>query len=223
MNKTLTKIIIIIVMVLVLWGIWLVAPKKDSQNNGDDFSSSEELIIKSDDHILGNQSAPVFLVEYSDFQCPACKAYQPFLNNLKSDFPEDLAIVYRHFPLRRNHPNAAPAAFASESAGLQDKFWEMHDMIFENQEQWASNSTSDAEAVFTGYAQNLGLDLEKFKSDFSSDLVKERVGENEKEASSLNLGGTPTFFLNGKKINNPGSYEEFRQVVEDALSEIAQL
>src|SRR3989344_2713566 len=91
--------------------------------------------VSAEDWLKGNRDAQVVLIEYSDFQCPACAFYYPLLKNLTEEFGDKIAMVYRHFPLP-NHQNAKPAAYAAEAAGRQGKFWEMHDMVFENQEEW---------------------------------------------------------------------------------------
>ncbi len=171
--------------------------------------------IAADDHILGTNNAKAFLVEYSDYQCPACAAYWPLLKQLKTDYGDKLSLVYRHFPLRNIHANADASAQAAEAAGLQGKFWEMSDILFSKQQEWSKAANS--REIFEGYARDLNLDIEKFKTDFSSEAVKNRVNQSYNEARSLNLPGTPSFFLNGKNIT-PGSYEEFKSLIEKAMA-----
>lgn len=153
----------------------------------------------------------VTLIEYSDFQCPACGAYYPIVKQLGQEF-KNLTIVYRNFPLAQ-HANARPAAQAAEAAGQQGKFWEMHDLLFSNQNAWSGSSS--AEQIFIAYAQSLKLDMEKFKTDFNSQAVKTKI-EADYQSGASEVGGTPTFFLNDKKIQNPQGYEDFRSIIQQA-------
>ena len=120
-----------------------------------------EITIASDDWVKGNKDAKVVLIEYSDFQCPACALYYPVLNKFSEEFGDRLAIVYRHFPLPQ-HQHAKSMAYAAEAAGKQGKFWEMHDMIFDNQRSW-TNQRNVKDTVL-GYAKTLGLNIEQFEN-----------------------------------------------------------
>ena len=159
------------------------------------------------------------MVEYSDFQCPSCASYQPIIEALLNDFPNDLRFVYRHFPLVAIHKNALSAAMAAEAAGLQGKFWEMHDLLFEKQAEWSQKS--DPKDFFVGYAKELGLDEKEFISDFESKSLDEKLRSSLKEADSLGLSYTPTFFLDGREIK-PRSYEEFKKLIEEELKSKSQ-
>lgn len=175
-------------------------------------SVSEEAVkIEEGDHAKGSEEAVNTLVEYSDFQCPACRNYYPLVNRLASE-NRGLRVVYRHFPLTSIHPNAYPASLAAEAAGLQGKFWEMHDTLFERQAEWSGER--DVEDHFVSFASELGLDEEKFRDDMKSGEVREKVEKDIASANSLLVNATPTFFLNGKKIKNPSSLEEFLLLVE---------
>ncbi|MEK7590144.1 MAG: thioredoxin domain-containing protein [Patescibacteria group bacterium] len=170
--------------------------------------------VSATDWMKGGKEAKIILVEYSDFQCPACAAYYPFVKQLTQDFGDKLQIVYRHFPLRQIHKNADASAYAAEAAGRQGKFWEMHDMIFDNQSEWANKYS--VEETFVNYATALGLDIEKFKSDIDSKEVKDKVENDYLSGIRSNVNATPTFFLNGKKILNPRSYDEFKTIINQA-------
>lgn len=172
--------------------------------------------INAGDWVKGNREAKVVLIEYSDFQCPACAFYYPVLKKNSEEFGDKIAIVYRHFPLPQ-HQNAKPAAYAAEAAGQQGKFWEMHDIIFDNQNNWKDKK--NPEEIFTGYASKLNLDLEQFKNVFSSKDIKKKIDNAYQTATRLGLNSTPTFFLNGKKIANPRNYEEFRNIIMQAINE----
>jgi protein-disulfide isomerase len=132
------------------------------------------------------------------------------------EFGDKIAFVYRHFPLPY-HQQADLAARTAESAGKQNKFWEMTDLLFTNQTAWADKN--DAREKFISYAQSLGLDLNRFESDLDSAELKKEV-ENDYLSGAAIVNSTPTFFLNGKKIQNPRSYEEFRNLIIQTLSQI---
>jgi len=176
--------------------------------------------ITAADWSQGKIGSKVVLVEYSDFQCPACGAYYPIVKKLVQEFGDRIQMVYRNFPLSTIHVNAERAARAAESAGLQGKFWEMHDMLFENQTRWATAGNSLD--LFTQYALSLGLDKSKFTGDFSSNAVRDAVNSDYESGLKSGVNGTPTFFINGKKIENPNSYDDFKILIQNAVSQTAQ-
>jgi len=169
----------------------------------------------TNDWVEGSKEAEVVLVEYSDFQCPACKLYSPVVNQLHETYGDQLAIVYRHFPLSQIHLQAELAAQAAEAAGLQGKFWEMHDMLFEHQDDWAENR--NARNLFIDYAKQLGLDEGQFKKDLGSKEVKALVKADYLSGVQLQLNSTPSFFLNGEKIDNPAGIEPFKELIDNHL------
>jgi len=168
--------------------------------------------ISSNDHIKGSPDAKNILVEYSDFQCPACRQYYLLLKRVSEELGNKVQIVYRNFPLTSIHRNASLAARAAEAAGVQGKFWEMHDQIFENQSSWSEST--NPRSLFNSYAENIGLNLEQFKQDIESSQVKDKVNKDYNSGIQAGVPGTPTFFLNGEKINTPRSYDEFRSILE---------
>ena len=181
-------------------------------------SSAQEVDMKISDQdwMKGNSGAQVSLVEYSDFQCPACAAYYPFVRRLEEELGEKIKVVYRQFPLISAHPNAYPAARASEAAGNQGKFWEMHDILFERQEEWSAQV--DAKENFVTYAKEIGLDEAQFLADYDSDIVKDRVNEDISSGNDFEVNATPTFFLNGRKIAALSNYESFKSLVNGEFS-----
>jgi len=138
------------------------------------------------------------------------------LKKLSEEFGDKLAIVYRHFPLTSIHPNAKSAAFAAEAGGKQGKFWEMHNLIFENQSEWKDKRKPDE--IFINYAQRLNLNIDQFKTDLASKEIRQKVENAYQNAVRLGLNSTPTFFLNGKKITNPRNYEEFKNLILQAIN-----
>ncbi|MCK9186840.1 DsbA family protein [Candidatus Gracilibacteria bacterium] len=174
--------------------------------------------LSESDHTLGNKESQVVLIEYSDFQCPACRQYSQVISDVVAEFESHMVFTYRYFPLRKIHKNAVTSAQAAEAAGFQGKFWEMYYVLFENQNEWAEMTQDKALETFKGYAKGLGLDTKKFEEDFSSEKAMEKITADEKSANKANLDHTPTFFLNGKEISNPRSLDEFRKVIRDEIS-----
>ena len=151
------------------------------------------------------------ITKFSDYQCPACKYYGQMLDQAKKDFGERIVVTYKNYPLRM-HQYAELASRAAESAREQGKFMEMHEMIFTGQEQW---SKGNAEAIFIGYAQNLELDMEKFKADLNSARMNRRVLADKREGSTLGVNSTPTFFMNGEKVERlPNNYPAFKALIQ---------
>ena len=172
--------------------------------------------VVATDHAKGNPAAKVVLIEYSDFQCPACGAYYPLVRRIAEDYANDIAFVYRHFPLQQ-HPNAIPAARAAEAAALQGKFWEMHNIIFEHQDAWAG--AANPTDTFMGYAREIGLIEDQFRKDYEADAGRDRAKSDFESGLGAGVNATPTFFLNGKKIENPRSYDAFKAMLDEAIAQ----
>lgn len=158
--------------------------------------------------------AKVVLEKFSDYQCPACAYFMPMEEQLKEDFGDDISIVVKHFPLSM-HAYAHVASRSVEAARKQGKYHEMHEMIFAGQPQW---SRGNAESTFIGYAESLGLDVEMFKQDMNSADMNRIVMADRREGRDLGVTSTPTFFINGKKIeNNPSTYPAFKALIEEQM------
>ncbi len=151
--------------------------------------------VGEDDWVRGPDDAAITLIEYSDFQCPGCSGIEPVLEVFLTDHP-DIRLVYRHFPLSF-HDKAMMAALAAESAGAQGKFWEMHDLLFERAAEWKQLSLDEARAKMSEYAQELGLDMDRFEKDMDEETYKPRIERDLQEAQSVGLPGTPSFLFNG--------------------------
>jgi protein-disulfide isomerase len=174
-----------------------------------------DLAVGPDEWIEGNPEAAATLVMYSDFQCPACGAYFPLVQRLRVLYGDRLRIVYREFPLEQIHPRALQAAKVAEAAGLQGKFWAMHDLLFQYQGRWSA--APDPVPLFLGYAKALKLDIDRFQADMDSPRVAEAIREDVESGTRFGVPGTPTFFLNGVRIQNPRSYEAFKAVINGAI------
>ena len=210
-NNLIGKVIVIITVLVVagaiFWGI-------RTQDSG---SKNVNVEVTDEDTYLGNKDAKVTLVEYSDFQCPACKAYEDIIKQLRESYSgEDLRIVYRHFPLRSIHPNADLAAQAAEAAGEEGKFWEMKDLLFKNQAEWSQEK--DPKGLFGAYAKSIGLDVAEFDEDLlPEDDSKERVEKDYQSGVALGVNSTPTFILNGVVLKNPQNLDEFKKLIDAEL------
>src|SRR3989338_10639825 len=175
--------------------------------------------VNPTDQIFGISDSEVTLIEYGDFQCPACAQYEPIVQKVRTDYADKIAFVYRHFPLSQ-HKNAKITAYASEAAGKQGKFWEMHDMIYDGQNAWASLSEDKIRALLAKYAETIGLDLKLFAEQIDSSEIKDKVQADNSGGLKAGVNATPTFILNGKKIQ-PRSYDEFKKFIEQELSAAA--
>jgi protein-disulfide isomerase len=168
-------------------------------------------------NVKGSLDADVTLVKYSDFQCGACAQFAPYVDELVTDYGDQLRVEYRHFPLISIHPFAVPAARAAEAAGQQGKFWEMHDALFENQAQWSGGGSPTP--FFYQYAEEIGLDMDLFRQHMRASLIEDHVNDQFREARELGFSGTPSFTLNGEQMQFQ-TFEEFRSQVEVAIGVI---
>lgn len=220
MNKS-TKIILGLVLAVAAAALafsYLSAPSNSNSTN----TNSNMPVVTDADWQIKAEGSTVTLVEYADFQCPACGAYHPLVKQLQADYAGKITFVFRHFPLSI-HPNAVPASLAAEAAGAQGKFFEMSDLIFTRQEAWSGSSNPDE--IFVTYATELGLDVEKFKTDMASAELKQKIVDSFKGGQKAKVSGTPTFFLNGAKLESPKGnttaevLAAFKVILDKKLSE----
>ena len=162
------------------------------------------------DHSTGPDNAPITLVEYGDFECPHCGRAYPIVKAVQRNLGNQLRLVFRNFPLRESHPHAEKAAEAAEAAGAQERFWQMHDMLFENQD-----ALEDADLV--AYAEELGLDAGRFEQELASGAFVDDVDEDFSSGVRSGVNGTPTFFVNGERFDGDWSDPDaFAQALLDA-------
>lgn len=166
----------------------------------------------NDDHIKGNLQAPVVLVEYGDFQCPHCGAAHPIVKQILKVYKDQVAFVFRHFPLSEIHPYAQIAAVASEASANQGKFWQMHELIFDNQAVLGIDMLLDL-------AEKLHLDMKTFQNDFRDPKLFEKVEANFESGIVSGVNGTPSFYINGNKHNGSYDYDSLTQIIDRAISE----
>lgn len=151
-------------------------------------------------NVKGPDAPVVTVVEFSDLQCPACRATQPLVTELRTKYADKVKVVFRHFPLTQIHPYATVAGLATEAAAEQGKFWEMHDLLFERQDEWAElESEAKVREQLIKYAQEIQIDKDRFVATIDSDVAKKRVAQDLADGTALNIQATPTFFVNGQK------------------------
>ena len=153
------------------------------------------------DHVFGKADSKVILVEYGDYQCPGCGSAYPIAKSLSEKYKDQLAFVFRNFPLTSIHPNAKAAAGAAEAAGLQGKFWEMHNQLYESQDSWKSLNSSTRGEYFKTLATKVGVDGNKYDTDFAGQAVSKKIAFDMELGKKVKVSGTPTFYLNGKMVN----------------------
>jgi protein-disulfide isomerase len=172
--------------------------------------------VSARDISTGNPKAKVTLIEYADFQCPACAAYHPIVNQIIDTYKDRIFYVYRMFPLEQAHPNALISAQAAYAAYKQGAFFQYDDLLFNSQNDWADLGFPTA--TFTDYAKSLKLDVNKFTTDMNSSETQKYVKDSENEALSEGINATPSFFINGKMIQNPNGYADFQKLIDAELS-----
>ncbi len=210
-------VILTVVSLIVLFGFLYLVYSLTNKPVQTSFPQINKL--KSDDHISWSLSKQHLLIEYGDFQCPACGAFHPILQSFEAsgspnlNISKRIAFVFRHYPLVTVHQNALSAAYASEAASDQGKFWEMHNLLFENQKDWSTlqNPTD----YFITLADKLKLNTAQFKKDLDSTQIKKRVEEDRSSGDQAQVSSTPTFFLDGKKLDIQ-TLDQFTQLLQAA-------
>lgn len=203
---------LIAVIVLIFGGIIVFGGDKAGDNSGK--NSAKQLT----QHVKGEGSSGVTLVEYGDYQCPYCQQYEPTLRAVQLRYSREIKFQFRNFPIVSSHQNAFAAARAAEAAALQDKFWEMHDLLYESAswQQWTRSQAPTA--LFNQYAGQLGLDVAKFKTDFASTKVNDLINADIAEGTRLGVKGTPSFFVDGKKVEIANTMSAFDKVIKEAIA-----
>lgn len=205
----------ILVIIAVVFGFFAFNKQK---NNSDGSASSNT--SQPTNHTKGSTETGVALIEYGDFQCPACSQYYPIVKQIAETYKDKITVQFRNFPLIQIHPNAMAAHRAAEAADKQGKFWEMHDLLYETQNDWASSN--NAGPIFESYAQQLGLDMGKFKTDVASEEINALINADRQEGNKIGANSTPTFVLDGVKVDNPRSLEDFTKLIDEAIAKKAR-
>jgi protein-disulfide isomerase len=166
-------------------------------------------------YLPASASATLTLVEFGDYECPACGIYSPLVKELLTNFAGNVNYVFRNFPLTQ-HKNANISSYAVEAAGLQGKYWEMHEKMYATQADWSN--LSDPTSIFIGFAKDMGLDVNRFTNDLGSSIVKNKVQNDLNDGNTIGITQTPTFYLNGKKLVLNGTADQLKSLVEAAIS-----
>lgn len=221
--NTKTWVIFGVVCVAVLGG--LIAFSRQGAVSVDDVDQTSILAASEAsgniaDRVYGNADSKVVLIEYGDFQCPGCASAAPNLKAISEEFKDQIAFVFRNNPLPTIHANARAAAAAAESAGLQGKYWEMHDLLYTQQTAWQGVAIDQRTNAFANYAQQVGVtDIEKFKTDMGSDAVNAKINFDLALGKKAGVSATPTILLNNEKIEGDiwNDQGKLKQKIEEAL------
>lgn len=218
-----TWIIFVAICVVVLGGLILLS-RRDQVNVGS-IDQSKILAASSAsgniaDHVFGSTAQKTTLIEYGDFQCPACGSAYPILKEVTETYKDKLTFIFRNNPLTTIHPNARAGAAAAEAAGLQGKYWQMHDILYVNQNDWSGAATDKRLSFFDGYAKSIGIaNIDKFKTDMESKSVSDKINFDLALGKKIPVTGTPTLLLGGKQINSEtwSDKDKMKAAIEDAL------
>ena len=169
-----------------------------------------EAALAASDHVLGDAHAKLTLLEYADYECPACIQAEPLMQHLVATHPGRLRLVFRHFPLMEVHPNAELAAEAADAAAAQGRFWPMHHLLFAQPHHLTP-------AALVGHAQSLGLDMNRFNAEMADHIYTQRIQEHRRAGERSGLRATPAFFLNGQAVDVSFGFEKLEEAVQSAL------
>lgn len=208
---------VIAAVILIFIGIFAFGGHKSDSGSGKSSGSSNG---QPTSHVEGKGQAGVTLVEYGDYQCPYCGQYYPVVKQVVAKYNDQIKFQFRNFPLVNLHQNAFAGARAAEAAALQGKFWQMHDLLYDNQSQWSESDNPSQ--YFQQYAKQLGLNIDQFSKDYSSNKVNDAINADKAAGDKLNVQGTPTFFLNGKQVQLNADINSFSQQIQDAIAKKKQ-
>lgn len=212
-GKSLKLSVAMIVAVIVALTAAFVFARSGEDEPAASSDGASEPFVRDDSPRLSSGEDAV-LVEFLDFECEACLAAHPTIKELRSTYGEDVTFVVRYLPL---HGNSMNAAVAADAARMQGKFEEMHDKLFESATEWGHQQTSQAK-VFEGYAEEIGLDMEQYRKDIADPKTTARVEQSAEDAKTLGVQGTPTFFLDGEKLE-AGTPDDLRKALDDAVKD----
>lgn len=219
MKKYLPTILIVIAILLIGGFIVKALISPDSSQTT---TTNKELTQADKDALktggtIGNPNSKVVVTEFGDYQCPACGQWHPFIKGtVIPQYQDKILFVFKNFPLTKPHPNAQSSAQAVEAAGLQGKFWEMHNLMYENQDQWSTQK--DPNSKYEEYARQIGLNIDQWKKDKDSAKIKDLIAADVALGEKLNLPGTPSFLVNGVVIQT-NSEADLTKAIDQALAQ----
>jgi protein-disulfide isomerase len=216
MSKAVKPLIVILLAVAVAGGAALYLSRQPDQiTTTSENTPSVPLKDSGGGHFRGPESAQVTLVEFGDYQCPSCKAFHPIVQEVLARYPQQVRLEFHHFPLVTIHPNSMAASLAVEAAGEQGRYWEMHDLIFESQEQWSRNPNPEPD--FLALAGRVGLNQNAFMQAMRSPQLQDRVLQDVVRGREASVEAVPTFFIDGQRLSVPPSISAFVDIIETRL------
>lgn len=198
-------IIFIVIVIILLGGLIVLSRKNTIDVSNININAIQPATPASGniaDHVFGNVGSTVKLIEYGDFQCPGCGGAYPQLKTLSTKYQGQIAFIFRNFPLSTLHPNALAAAAAAEAAGLQGKYWQMHNQLYETQSSWENASPDQRTSIFLSYATALGANGDTFKNDLAGQAISDKISFDQALGKKAGVDATPTLFLDGKKVSD---------------------
>lgn len=199
-------IIAVVVVIAIIGGAVLLSGNDSVEGTGSN-------------HFYGQEEGIVTVTEYADFQCPGCASFLPIVNEVKEQYKDQIRFEFKHFPLVAIHPNSIAAHRAAEAAGRQGKFWEMHDLLFQQQNSW--NTVTNPADIFRGYAEQLGLDMSQYDAEVNSSDVLATINADTSQGKDAGVSGTPSFFIDGEEIQSPtttvNTVESFSARIQEAI------
>ncbi len=217
MDKKIAVGVGIITLIIVIIAAFTVGNKSDRNQNTEVLGEARlQTLLRTDTHLIKAKTSKVTIVEFGDFQCPACGIAHIAVKQIKNKYKNQVNFAFREFPLTAIHQNAYTAAMAAEAAGGQGKFWEMHDKLYENQSKWSDKK--DPMEIFTVYAKELGLNIEKFKEEIKQKKYDENITNDQNDGAKLGINATPTFFINGKMYSGVLKFDDLTDKIEIELN-----
>lgn len=196
--------VVLVLILAVLFFAFKGEPKADNA-----------LLVRDDSYKTTTDMKKVVVAEFADFQCPACSTVAPNIEKIAKENSENVTFLFRHFPLPQ-HANAPIASEAVEAAGAQGKFWQMYDLLYLKQSEWSEST--DAINIFIGYAKDLGLNTDQFKSDVTGQKYKSKIDRDTNDGNQLGVNATPTFYINGVKYSGKFDYDSLKKAIDSAVS-----
>jgi protein-disulfide isomerase len=219
------------VIVLILGGLIAYSRLNSPSANVASIDSNSIIAASEDngqiaDHTFGKTDSKVILIEYGDFQCPSCGGAHPQIKEITEEYKDKILFIFRNFPLTTIHPNARASSAAAEAAGQQGKYWEMHNLVFEKQDEWKALTGQERTDKFVSYALSLDLDKNRFVADMASASINQKISFDQALGKKSGVDATPTFFLNGEQLDSEisgslvqGDTEKLKALLDSKLGE----
>ena len=209
-------IILAVIGLVMVGGILILAKTVGSNQSQQQQQQAQAELVRDDSARLGPEDAKVTIVEFGDYQCPACAATAPILSRIQSEQSTDVALVFRHFPLPM-HDQAKLGAYAAESAGALGEYWMMHDWLYAHQNAWVE--AQDPKSTIADAATSFGLDRQQFLAKLDDPDIQAKVDRDLADAQALSLTGTPTLFINGVQYQGQLDYDSLKRAVDQVMQE----